>query len=142
MKLNERMKQFDLPQRIRQLPISPAGFPAPWFVAWFRDGKPCDPGQGTPDFRVIDTPKIGIAIRQKRCWVCGGFLGRHLAFVIGPMCAINRVISEPEVLASIDSGFPALLELAERQGAEAVSALAQYTREAMALLPKDAVHGS
>src|SRR5262249_43350028 len=35
------------------------------------------------------------AIKLSLCWICGDALGRHRVFVIGPMCAINRVISEP-----------------------------------------------
>jgi hypothetical protein len=75
-----------LPPRMKKLPLDHRGFPVPWFVA-FIDGK--------PDFRVVDTPKIGIAVKQRRCWVCGEPLGVRMAFVIGPMCAVNRVISEP-----------------------------------------------
>lgn len=29
------------------------------------------------------------------CWICGKTLGAFKAFVIGPMCAINRTSSEP-----------------------------------------------
>jgi hypothetical protein len=191
--------------------------PVPWFVAWI---------DGAPDFRCIDTPKIGRAVRENRCWVCGDVLGQHKAFLIGPMCAINRVISEPpahrdcavfsakacpflsqprmrrnvkdlpdervaaagfgikrnpgavcvwitksfkpfrahagnagilfrlddpteclwfaygreatraEVLQSIDSGYPSLMELAEQQGAAAVAALERYRDEVMPLLPR------
>src|SRR5215831_10331151 len=75
-----------LPRRIAKLPVDHRGFPVPWFVA-FIDGK--------PDFRMIDTPKLAIAVKQRRCWTCGEPLGVHLAFLIGPMCAVNRVISEP-----------------------------------------------
>lgn len=75
-----------LPIRMRVLPIEERGYPVPWFVAWI-DGK--------PDFRVIDTPKLAIAHNRHVCWLCGQPLGRYLAFVIGPMCAINRVSSEP-----------------------------------------------
>lgn len=84
-----------LPDRMRRLPLDHRGFPVPWFVAWFDQGKPCDPGVGKADFRVIDAPKMSIAVRQRRCWVCGEPLGVRMAFVIGPMCAVNRVISEP-----------------------------------------------
>ena len=75
-----------LPDRMRKLALDHRGFPIPWFVAWI---------DGTPDFRMIDTPKIGRAIKERRCWVCGDVLGQNKAFLIGPMCAINRVISEP-----------------------------------------------
>ncbi len=225
MSLNEQMRRVVIPAKMRHLPVSPTGFPVPWFVAWFDGGNPCEARKGVPDFRVIDTPKMGIAIKQKRCWVCGDRLGVHMAFVIGPMCALNRVISEPpshrdcaifsatacpflsqpkmrrnernmydagvqapgfglkrnpgcacvwitrkykpfrphagadgvlfqlgepeetlwfangrkatraEVMASIDSGLPSLRELAEQDGAEAVSFLNRQHREAMSLLP-------
>lgn len=36
-----------------------------------------------------------MAYRQRLCWVCGGVLGRHLAFVVGPMCIVNRTSGEP-----------------------------------------------
>lgn len=76
-----------LPTRMLALPRDPQrGVPVPWFVDW-RDG--------VPEFRAMDMQKFGRAIRDRLCWVCGGRLGRHLAFVIGPMCAINRTSAEP-----------------------------------------------
>jgi hypothetical protein len=84
-----------MPERIRNLPISPEGFPVPWFVEWFDKGKPCSRGYGVPDFRITDPSKITAAVRMNLCWVCGNRGGTNKAFVIGPMCAINRVISEP-----------------------------------------------
>jgi hypothetical protein len=75
-----------MPERIAKLPRDDRGYPVPWFVAWI-DGK--------PDFRVIEAGRIVEAVKQRRCWVCGEKLGRFLAFVIGPMCAINRITSEP-----------------------------------------------
>jgi hypothetical protein len=76
----------DLPSRMRSLPVDHRGFPVPWFVAWI-DGK--------PDFPIAEGRKIMLAHRKGLCWVCGGALGRIKAFVIGPMCAINRTSSEP-----------------------------------------------
>ncbi|MBO0718309.1 MAG: hypothetical protein J2P55_13360, partial [Rhizobiales bacterium] len=35
------------------------------------------------------------AYSKKLCWLCGQPLGQYFAFVIGPMCSINRVSSEP-----------------------------------------------
>jgi len=75
----------DLPLRLRGLPLD-RGYPVPWFVAW---------SDGRPEFRAADPQKFARAIREKRCWVCGQPLGKFLAFVIGPMCAINRTSSEP-----------------------------------------------
>lgn len=84
-----------MPARIKRLPVDRRGFPVPWFVQWFRDGQPSEPREGEPDFRVADMRKMSRAIKERRCWCCGETLGVHLAFVIGPMCAINRTISEP-----------------------------------------------
>jgi hypothetical protein len=75
-----------LPPEMRALPIDERGYPVPFFVAWV-DGK--------PDFRISDAGKLDKAIRFSRCWLCGGALGKFRAFVIGPMCAVNRVSSEP-----------------------------------------------
>ena len=84
-----------LPPRVARLPRDYRGFPVPWFVQWFVDDKPATPGDGAPDFRVADSRKLKRAIGEARCWVCGDILGKHKAFTIGPMCAVNRVSSEP-----------------------------------------------
>lgn len=76
----------EMPERFRKLPISDNGFPIPKFVA-------CPSGK--PDFRVIAPGWPQRCITRKLCWLCGELLGRHMAFVIGPMCAVNRVSSEP-----------------------------------------------
>lgn len=75
-----------LPVRMQTLPVDERGFVVPWFVCWI-DGK--------PEFRALDKQKWMDAIKFKKCWVCGGRLGRFLTFVSGPMCGINRVTSEP-----------------------------------------------
>lgn len=86
MNYNVAIQRLKMPARMLKLPVDDRGFPVPRFVKWI-DGK--------PDFRVIDTAYMRRAFQQKLCWLCGEQLGRHLAFVIGPMCAINRVTSEP-----------------------------------------------
>lgn len=78
--------QVKVPARISRLPLDPRNYAVPFFVAWI-DGK--------PDFRVIDPEKLYQAIKLKLCWICGGPLGSHLAFILGPMCVVNRIISEP-----------------------------------------------
>lgn len=75
-----------LPARIARLPQDERGYPVPWFVDWI-DGKPI--------FPCIDPKKYTLAVREKRCWVCGDPLGSYLAFVAGPMCGINRTSAEP-----------------------------------------------
>jgi hypothetical protein len=84
--LNASIRDILRPPGADQLPIDERGFPVPWFVDW-PDGK--------PDHRVVDGRKFYAAVRQQRCWVCGGRLGRVKASVIGPMCCINRITSEP-----------------------------------------------
>lgn len=75
-----------LPRHMQTLPVDARGYPVPWFVEWIN---------GVPEFRAMDPAKWRLALTQSRCWVCGGTLGRHRVFVIGPMCAVNRVTSEP-----------------------------------------------
>lgn len=84
-----------MPVNVRSLPIDARGYPVPWFVQWFQDGKPTESGVGAPDFRVIDGRKKILAWNQLRCWLCGKRLGSMFAFVVGPMCAINRTSGEP-----------------------------------------------
>jgi hypothetical protein len=84
--LNQRIGHLQLPDRMRKLEVSDEGFPVPWFVGWV-DGK--------PDFRTMDGEKMAIAVRHKRCWMCGEPLGKFLTFAIGPMCVVNRNIAEP-----------------------------------------------
>jgi len=100
--LNEAMRKLELPDRIRRLPVSPKGYPVPWFVAWLipdnRGGYfECAPTvEGAePDFRIMGAGKISKAHRLHKCWICGEPTGVRKAFVIGPMCAINRISSEP-----------------------------------------------
>lgn len=84
-----------MPARIAHLPVH-RGYPVPWFVAWLDDdGKPVARGKGTPDFRVLAPGAAQLAHRFGICWVCGGTLGAWKAFVLGPMCAVNRTSAEP-----------------------------------------------
>jgi hypothetical protein len=77
-----------VPERIARLPKDSKSRPVPYFVWW-------NPETGQPDFRVIDPKRYAACVKDKRCWVCGQLLGRYRAFLIGPMCAVNRVSSEP-----------------------------------------------
>lgn len=80
-----------LPRHMIGLPEDERGYPIPWFVPFIENAE----GVKIPEFRVMDTKKWVIAIRERCCWVCGLRLGRHLTFPIGPMCAINNITSEP-----------------------------------------------
>jgi hypothetical protein len=69
------------------LPVDHRGFAVPFFVGWV-DAE-------TPDHRTADPLKRKRCVEEGRCWLCGDKLGRYLACVIGPMCAVNRNTSEP-----------------------------------------------
>lgn len=85
-----------LPAGVKRLPVDGRGYPVPWFVQWFLpDGTATDPGIGTPDFRIADGRKRRAAVRHRLCWICGESLGKNVAFVIGPMCAVNRIAGDP-----------------------------------------------
>jgi hypothetical protein len=84
--LNQRIRHLEIPDRMRHLPINDQGFPVPYFVPYV---------DGLPEFRGFDGEKMAICVRHKRCWLCGEPLGKFMVFVIGPMCAVNRVSAEP-----------------------------------------------
>jgi hypothetical protein len=86
--LNAAIRDIPRPAEVDRLQIDERGFVVPWFVD-------CGPAGDKPDHRVIDSRKFLRAVREQRCWVCGNKLGRVKASVIGPMCAINRITSEP-----------------------------------------------
>lgn len=84
--LNAAIRDIPLPARLARRPVSERGFPVPWFVSFIN---------GKWDFVNVDPRKIVEAHHRHLCFLCGETLGQFKAFVIGPMCAINRVTSEP-----------------------------------------------
>jgi hypothetical protein len=84
--LNASIRDIPLPPRMQSRPISPKGYPIPWFVAQIN---------GEYDFRVIRPGGIAQAHNRRRCWICGEPRGRWSVFPIGPMCIVNRVTAEP-----------------------------------------------
>lgn len=74
------------PRFMQKLPIDKRGYPVPWFVDWVN---------GEPEFRAMDPRKFRAAINDRLCWTCGSGLFGEEVFVIGPMCAVNRISSEP-----------------------------------------------
>jgi hypothetical protein len=80
-----------MPAGMRRLPLSPKGYPVPWFV-----DRRAPQRDGGPDFRIMDGRRLKLAIRERRCWVCGEPIRAPVSvFVAGPMCGINRTSSEP-----------------------------------------------
>jgi hypothetical protein len=86
--LNAAIKDIPMPVRLARRPLTSRGFPVPWFASQIN---------GEWNLVAIDPRKIVEALSKKLCWVCGGPLGRYMAFVIGPMCTVNRVSAEPPV---------------------------------------------
>lgn len=80
-----------MPFGIARLKVDARGFAVPWFV-----DRRADRPDGEPDFRVMDPRRQKLAIKERRCWVCGlPIREKFFAFVVGPMCGVNRVSSEP-----------------------------------------------
>lgn len=84
--LNAAMRRVTIPPRMARLPIDERGYLVPKFVQSVN---------GKPDFRAFRPEHWGRCVRLRMCWLCGEKLGRNLAFVIGPMCSVNRITSEP-----------------------------------------------
>lgn len=84
--LRRELLDLPMPASIRALPIDDRGYPVPFFVAYVN---------GVPDHRVADPEKRRRCINEALCWICGRRLGSYLAFVIGPMCAVNRISADP-----------------------------------------------
>lgn len=79
------MSLIETPVRIAQMKKDARGYPIPFTVLW---------KDGVPDFRVIDPQKWADALSAKRCGICGGFLGAHIAFVGGPLSIENRLFTD------------------------------------------------
>ena len=75
-----------LPATMRQRPIDARGYPVPFFVAW---------PDGQPDHRIAEPIKLMRCVRDGLCWICGQPLRSPAVAVIGPMCGVNHVSSEP-----------------------------------------------
>jgi hypothetical protein len=89
--LNASIRDIPMPSRMARRPVSSKGFPVPYFVT-ARNRE-----TGEWDFRFVN-PRTTMQCHTKRlCWLCGEPIERFrpFAFVIGPMCSINRVSSEP-----------------------------------------------
>jgi hypothetical protein len=81
-----RVIELEVPERLADRPRA-RGFVVPWFVAQTDEGE--------WDFRCADARKLMQAVNGCLCWMCGKPIGRWQVFIVGPMCAINRISSEP-----------------------------------------------
>jgi hypothetical protein len=85
---DERRPVPAVPERMAHLPRDRYGRPVPWFVHW---------ENGEPEFRVAKRLGPERAVALGRCWVCGlpRLPNEPDAFVVGPMCVVNRNSAEP-----------------------------------------------
>ena len=81
------MSSVTIPPHMEHLPLDKHGRPIPWFVAELLDGS--------RDFRIARRHGVSQAVTRSLCWVCGRKRTNLAAFVIGPMCAVNRNNAEP-----------------------------------------------
>ena len=75
-----------MPSRLAARPRDTRGYPIPWTAMLDLDGR--------PDFRVIDVEKVTMAVNLKCCAMCGEPLGRHLAFIGGPVSFKTRLFTD------------------------------------------------
>jgi len=85
--LNASIRDIPVPDRMKHLAVLPTGYLQGWFMAVGSDGVPIP--------QAADAEKRLRAYRQNLCWCCGQKTGVYKAFVIGPMCMVNRITSEP-----------------------------------------------
>jgi hypothetical protein len=90
-KLNAAIENIRIPREMRKLPLTDTGYPVPWFAEYIRGRD----GIARPELRAISRRKIVRAVTKKTCWLCGEPLHERFAFVIGPMCTVNRISAEP-----------------------------------------------
>lgn len=82
----EGPRPVTIPERLATRPVDRRGYPIPWTVKLDLEGR--------PDFRVIDAEKVTMAVNLKRCAMCGEQLGRHLAFIGGPVSFSTRLFTD------------------------------------------------
>lgn len=82
---SQKKVDIQTPETMKNLSFH-KGYRVPWFVAKINDKF---------DFRIADQFKLKLAVDKKLCWICGSFIEKNFVFVIGPMCAVNRVNAEP-----------------------------------------------
>ncbi len=76
----------EMPFALSLRPRDSRGYPIPWFTPII---------DGVPDFRIVPLGQAQLAVKLQCCWICGTRLRLPCAYVVGPMCAVNRVSAEP-----------------------------------------------
>jgi hypothetical protein len=76
-----------LPPRLRRRPLDKRGLIIP-FVQFIDTN-------GEPNFAALDHDRVALCLLSRRCGLCGQPMGRHVHFVGGPLCVINRYFYDP-----------------------------------------------
>lgn len=76
-----------IPSRLRNRPRDVRGLVIP-FVQYVA-------ADGTPNFAVLDDAKLARCLSARLCGLCGEPMGKHLHFVGGPACVVNRYFYDP-----------------------------------------------
>jgi hypothetical protein len=76
-----------IPPRLRSRPRDARGYPITYVTLLDGDGK--------PDFRAVDDAKLMHCLQARLCGMCGQPLGRHLYFIGGDLCVVNRLFLDP-----------------------------------------------
>lgn len=79
-------RDIPMPPRLTSRPKDSRGYPIPASVMIDE--------AGVPDFRVTDIAKWVALAQTRRCALCGEPLGRHIAFVGGPLARKNRFFTD------------------------------------------------
>jgi hypothetical protein len=83
----ELLRSVPMPARVRALPRNKVGYPIPFFAATI---------DGERDFRVGAPRAYAACVFDQACWVCGQRRrAKENAFLVGPMCVINRTSQDP-----------------------------------------------
>lgn len=84
----------EVPSDMRRRPLDHRGYPVPWFVTEKTD-------DGLWNFSVVTPERVDQALKSRLCWVSGEPLGAYASFVIGPMCVVNRIATDPPARKSV-----------------------------------------
>ena len=76
----------EIPARLAQRPRDSRGYPIPYSVLIDSSGR--------PDFRVADAETWVRTVNLRICSLCAQPLGKHLAFVGGPLTQVNRMFTD------------------------------------------------
>lgn len=76
-----------IPPRLRHRPRDARDYVIP-FAQFIK-------ADGSPDFTTMDHHKVSKCLRFRVCGICGEQMGRHIYFVGGPLCVVNRLFYDP-----------------------------------------------